>query len=354
VRASAEGKAAARRKAKKAKQSAEGAAAVAAQGAALLDCTSAQALALLVASLPTVEAALVLTEVARRFSGDETAGPAGAVLGLLPSGSAAALLAAAAPAARARLLGAFHSAAPRQAAFRRLSLESQADAVAAMASPSQRASALAMAEDVAELEGAVDKAIKRTGEGKRAGSPSSEGAGAGASQEQAELAKLVGKGKALTPAETQRVQALMQKQGKGAGGQNVAAPAALPAPAATALTEASTTAAAAGALAEEQASLEALAPFLAACSLTHFLKPLVDAGHATLPQLANLSDAQLVACGFKKGHALKLHRALDAWRAGVAEEDAEAAAESASAPTESAVMETIAAPAMFLGCIPCL
>ena len=107
-------------------------------------------------------------------------------------------------------------------------------------------------------------------------------------------------------------------------------------------------------MAEEQLSLEALAPFLAACSLTHFLKPLVDAGHATLPQLANLSDAQLVACGFKKGHALKLHRALDAWRAGVAEEDAAAAAESASAPTEIAVIEAISAPAMFLGCIPCL
>jgi len=362
VRAAVEGKAASRRKAKKI----DGAAVAAAQGVALLDCTSPQALAKLLTSLPTAEAALLLTEVARRSSGDGE-GPVGAVLSLLPSGSTASMLAAATPAARARMLGAFSSLPQRQAAFRRLSLEAQADAVAAMPSPNQRSAAMAMAEDRAELEVAVEKTLKKVEGGNRMKNSRPTGsAGTEGDRDQAELTKLMGKGKALTPAETQRVQTLMQKQGKKSAGKSKSdgaldAPVVVPqhppaappvAKAENPAMEASTTVAP-----HDEASVHALASLLASCGLTHFLKAFVGAGHGSITAVASLSEAELIAAGLKRGHILKLRRAVTADPdEGEPTQAASHAAAGVPEFKEEEAWDTPAeaAPAMFLGCIPCV
>ena len=354
-----EGKAASRRKAKKV----DGAAVAAAQGVALLDCMSPQEMAILMTTLPTAEAALLLTEVARRFSGDGE-GPAGAVLSLLPSASTASILAAATPAARTRMLGAFEGLPQRQAAFRRLSLEAQADAIAAMPSPNQRSEAIAMVEDRAELEVAVEKALKKMERGSRA--KNTGGAGTEEDRDQAELSKLMGKGKALTPTETQRVQDLMQKQGNKSAGKSQhaealnapAAPSHPPAPAAIGAkagspVEASSTVAAP---LHDEARVHALASFLAACGLTHFLKAFVGAGHGSIPAVAALSDDQLLAAGLKKGHILKLRRALsaDPKEGSGAYQSAGAMGAPETKEDETRDSPAMAPPAMFLGCIPCV
>lgn len=324
----------------------------AAQGVALLDCVSPQAMATLITSLPTAEAALLLTEVARRSAGDGE-GPAGAVLSLLPSGSTASVLAAATPAARARMLGAFGSSPQRQAAFRRLSLEAQADAIAVMPSPNQRSAAMAMAEDKAELEAAVEKALKKAKGDTRAKNLGSAGTEEG--RDQAELSKLVGKGKALTPAETQRVQALMQKHGnKSAGKSQHSEASRAPQPPAPALpvAKAGSPVEASSATAvppHDEARVHALASFLASCGLAHFLKAFVGAGHGSVPAVAALSDDQLLAAGLKKGHILKLRRALSA---DPAEGSAMGALESKEGETWGS--SAVAPPAMFLGCVPCV
>jgi hypothetical protein len=232
-------------------------------GVAILEISSVEAAAKFIGELPTKEATAILSEMIRRCGqrSKQSSGPnlrrsesafadewqtesgtISKVVELLSAGSTAAILASAPPLFCASLLTAFSSTKLRSQAFRRLSVETQARTAAVM-SPEQRAATLELIEEDSrpELEAAIDvelggrspkSAQKKKGFGfslftsskakanakaekQRAASESSEPSTtqSAVDKEKAELAKILSRGShAMSPAETQRVQELMEKQ----------------------------------------------------------------------------------------------------------------------------------------------
>ena len=232
-------------------------------GVAILEISSVEAAAKFIGELPTKEATAILSEMIRRCGqrSKQSSGPnlrrsesafadewqtesgtISKVVELLSAGSTAAILASAPPLFCASFLTAFSSTKLRSQAFRRLSVETQARTAAVM-SPEQRAATLELIEEDSrpELEAAIDvelggrspkSAQKKKGFGfslftsskakanakaekQRAASESSEPSTtqSAVDKEKAELAKILSRGShAMSPAETQRVQELMEKQ----------------------------------------------------------------------------------------------------------------------------------------------